>query len=184
MNRPDPWVAEAVERSAREVAEATQPPPVDLPEDPVAYLAWLRDRPEPTRPIGPVRPSGPRRRAKWLNPDQFRTRRTRGRLAPAETSPAYDAAVTRLQRLPDCGAASIEAARAQLGPTAPYTDLVLHAAAHPVAPPRADNHGHRRTRADNDGHPADAPTCGTCGTALDPDGTCWTCTTTTTQEAS
>ncbi|WP_242892576.1 hypothetical protein [Actinomadura litoris] len=169
MSHPDPQIADAVERTARDIARATQPPPVDLPEDAAVYLAWLRSRPEPTDPMGLTRPSGPRRRAKWLNPDQFRTRGKRGRLAPAETSEMYDAAVARLRRLPDCGAASMEAARLRLGDGSPYAQRVLYAAAHPVIP---DGNGRARNEAER--HGTDAPTC-ECGTLRDPDGTCWTC---------
>jgi hypothetical protein len=141
--------------AARTVAEATAVPPDDLPDDPRAYLAWLRD---PARPVR--RPKSPRLHVVPEPATGY---------APHETrDPAYAAAERKLRRLPDLGIASMQAARAEHGDL-PYEDLVIHAANHPVNPPRADTGGHPRTT-------TDTPTCD-CGTALDPDDTCWTCTT-------
>ena len=97
---------------------------------------------------------------------------------PADPSLEYRAASERLGYLPDFGAASLEAAR--LEPhlaDASWEALVIHAAKHPVTPPA----GTVRDAPERPG--TDAPAC-TCGTLLDPDGACLTCTTTTGQEAS
>lgn len=168
MMHPDPRFAEAFERSARDVARATQAPPTDLPDTPAAYIAWLHAR------TAPVRPSTRRTQAQWLNPDPYRRKGPRGRVAPDERSPAYAAAEARLRRLPDLGAASLEAARVE-HPGWPVEQLVMHAAAHPVLNAPEQN----GTGLNGSEHPGTAaPTCDDCGTALDPDG-CWTCTTTT-----
>lgn len=181
MSHPDPRVAEAVERTARELAAATTPPPAevaDLADDPAAYLAWLRERPAP-QPAASQRPRQPRR---YL--DRARIPRKWGtggeRLAQPSPHPApgtvtvrpdgYDAAVAVLRRLDDFGTASLEAARAE-HPDWLYGDLVLHAAAHPVVP---DGNGTDRNTPERSA--PDAPACA-CGTALDPDGSCFTCTT-------
>lgn len=164
MNHPDARTREILERNAREFARATVAPPAELTDDPAAYIVWLRDerevaaetarRPKRGRPF--VDRSIPR------NADRVAPR-------PAELAPEYAAAAERLSRLPDLGGASIEAARAQLGPDARYEDLVLHAAAHPVVP---EGNGTIRNEVERPG--TDTPTCD-CGTALDPDGTCLTC---------
>jgi hypothetical protein len=155
VNRPDLPHADLATVADRSVAEATAVPPDDLPDDPRAFLRWLRD---PARPV---------RRPK---PQRLHVVPEATGYAPHETrDPGYPAAVATLTTLPDLGAASIEAARAKLG-DAMYEDLVLHAAAHPVQPP---------AEPDEPGLPravVEAPTCETCGTVLDPDGTCLTCT--------
>lgn len=167
MTHPDPRVAEALERTARHLADATQPPPTDLPEDPAAYLSWLRHRP-------PARSSARRERAQWLNPDPFRVRGPRSRVGPDERAPGYAKASETLRHLPDLGAASLEAARRRHGDL-PYEQLVQHAAAHLITVQRRD-----RTALNSTEHPRPAASeCEACGTALDPDHTCHTCTETT-----
>lgn len=164
MTYPDPRVAEAAERSARGVAEATQAPPADLPNTVEAYAAWLRNR-----PAAPARPSARRSRAQWLDPDQFRQRGPRSRVAPAERSPAYGPAADHLATFPDFGVASLERARTT-HPDWPIEQLVIHAAANPITPRRP------ATTPNDMEHPAaTTAACATCGTALDPDGTCLTC---------
>lgn len=141
----------------RPVADATGLPPDDLPDDPHAYLAWLRD---PTRPI---RRPKPQRLRLVPEPATYAHHQTR--------DPAYTAASEKLRRLPDLGAASLDAAREVLGDTQ-LEQLVIHAATNPITPPSAATHGAATTPAPY----ADAPACEECGTALDPDGTCLTCT--------
>ena len=100
---------------------------------------------------------------------KFRVRGARSRLAADERAPGYAKAAETLRRLPDLGAASLEAARARHGDL-PLEQLVLHAAAHPVTPPPT-----KPLEPGAPDGPAAAPSCRTCGTALDPDGTCLTC---------
>lgn len=157
MNHPDETDLATV--ADRPVAEATAIPPDNLPDDPRAYLAWLRN------PARPARRPKPQRLRLVPEPVTYTPHETR--------DPAYTAASEKLRRLPDLGIASLEAARAQLGADARYEDLVLHAAANPVTPPTAATHGGATSPAPY----ADAPACTECGTALDPDGTCLTCTT-------
>jgi len=91
---------------------------------------------------------------------------------PAEPSPEYKQASEFLGYLPDLGAASLEAARLELGDDSSWSERVIYAAAHPVAPLAGtvpDTPEQVR---------ADAATCG-CGTLLDPDGACLTCQATT-----
>lgn len=123
MTHPDPRTAEIIDRNARAMAEATQAPPHDLPDDPHAYLAWLRDKP-------PAKPQArePRQERGYIGP-VYHDRRTRATVPPPpEPSPEYAAAAATLARHPDLGAAAIEAARAELGQEATYEQLVLHAA--------------------------------------------------------
>lgn len=153
--------------AARTVADAVEIPPRQLSDDPAGYIEWLRHR------TAPVRPSRRRERPQWINPDQFRLRGRRGRVAADERPEGYDDAAAKLRQLADFGAASLEAARAELGDDSLYTARVMWAAEHPVTP---------TTTADDQAavdRPADAPSCEACGTALEPDGTCFTCTTTT-----
>lgn len=152
MSRPDETDLATV--AARSVTEATAIPPDNLPDDPRAYLAWLRD------PNRPVRRSKPRRRlAPVPEPAGYPAHETR--------DPAYTAATETLRRLPDLGAASLEVARQALGDVQ-LERLVIHAAAHPVIPAAP-------LELDTPNPRTDTPACG-CGTALDPDGTCLTCT--------
>lgn len=89
----------------------------------------------------------------------------------AELPPGYEQAFEKLRILPDHGIAALEAARAQHGDL-PYAQLVMHAAAQPIHP---GQHG-RPVEQNTPEHPGTAPTCGDCGTVLDPNQTCWTCT--------
>ncbi|MFV2172393.1 hypothetical protein ACFHW2_11575 [Actinomadura sp. LOL_016] len=168
MNRPDPHVAAAIERNAREYAIEAAPPPADV-ADAAAYLAWLRDR--AARAAGtPVRP---KRDRKYLDRPQPARNRQPGAVAGARVyrprSDAYGRAAAKLMRYPDCGAASVSAARAVLGDRAPYEDLVLHAAEHPVIPLPVERTPEPGAAA------APARACAGCGAVLDPDGTCFVC---------
>ena len=167
MSHPDARTREILERNAREFARATVAPPAELADDPAAYIVWLRDEREAAAETA----RRPNRGRPFV--DRRSIPRNADRVAPrtAELAPEYAAAAERLSRLPDMGGASIEAARAQLGPDARYEDLVLHAAAHPVVP-----EGNGTPRNDTERPGTDAPACA-CGTALDPDGTCLTCAT-------
>lgn len=95
----------------------------------------------------------------------------RARYGPSERAPGYDQAEATLRALPDLGIAALEAARAALGDGTPLEQLVIHAAAHPVRPAAPLEAEPPATAA------AAAPSCTACGTALEPDNTCWTCTT-------
>jgi hypothetical protein len=186
MSHPDPRVAEALERTAAELATATTAPPPELADDPAAYMEWLRTRPAPE----PGASQRPRARREYLDRSEIPRKWPRWRERPAQPSvhptpgtvpelpDGYDAAVAKLRTLPDFGAASLEAARAE-HPDWEYADLVVHAAAHPVQPaaePTEDTSTDRPT--------AITPVCEDCGTVLDPDRTCWTCSSTPTAKAS
>lgn len=176
MSHPDPRVAEALERTAAELTAATTAPPPELTDDPAAYMDWLRTR--PAIPRGAQRPRTPR---SYLDRSEIPRTWPRWRERPVQPSPhptpgtvpelpdGYDAAVTKLRRLPDFGTASMTAARNQLGDR-PYADLVMWAAAHPVTPPAEPD-----DQAATDRPTAITPVCEDCGTVLDPDRTCWTC---------
>ena len=100
MNQPP--ATDLATTAARSVTEATATPPDELPDNPQAYLRWLRD---PTRPVRRPRPRKP------LKPSPSR----RG---PAEVrDPAYPAAAALLSTLPDLGTAHIERARQEPGDT-------------------------------------------------------------------
>lgn len=182
MTHPDPRVADALERTATEMAAATTAPPPELTDDPAAYMEWLRTR--PAIPRGAQRPRAPRT---YLDRSEIPRTWPRTRERPTQPSPhpapgsvpelpdGYDTAVAILQRLADFGAASLEAARTE-HPDWDYGDLVLHAAAHPVTPPAEPD-----DQTDTDRPTAITPVCEDCGTVLDPDRTCWTCTTTNTE---
>lgn len=98
--------------AARSVTEATATPPDNLPDNPQAYLRWLRD---PARPVRRPRPRTP------LTPSPSKP-------GPApEHDPAYPAAAALLSTLPDLGAALIEQARSELDDTG-WEALVIKAA--------------------------------------------------------
>jgi hypothetical protein len=173
MSHPDPRTAEILERNAREMAQATQAPSREIANDTGQYLAWARNKPVPA-------PQRPRRARRYLDRAEIpRVWRPAGetpaqaaQARPQALPPEYDAAAARLGALPDLGAASLEAARLELGDV-PYGDLVLYAADHRVIPARLE------PDTDNTARPAAAgPSCSECETALEPDGTCFTCATT------
>lgn len=195
MTYPDPEIAAIVDRSARDVAEATQPPPLELRDDPVAYLAWLRNRP-------PVRPQRSRTPRVYLDRTEIPRGRLSARLAPSqprrarqqrrlpEWDDAYERAAAVLGQLPDRGDAAYKAARLELGDV-PHEQLAVAAAqlATDNARTSADNDGQPRTSVDSSeqgstdlnvseraGQAVAAPSCEACGTALEPDGACFTCT--------
>lgn len=141
----------------RPVAEAIAIPPDDLPDDYRAYMAWLRDPKRPAR----------RPRPRLVHPAPEVPAKTRPQRV---RDPEYDQAAAELRRLPDLGAASLQAARAALGDDATLEQLVIHAARNPVAP----DPGTTRNSPEHNG--TRGPVCG-CGTALDPDGACFTCAT-------
>lgn len=156
MNSPHEPQTDLATVADRTVTEATATPPDDLPDNPRAYLAWLRDPARPTR-----RP----------RPRPVREMPTPAPRGPLEVrDPAYAEASEKLRRLPDLGGASIAAARERLGSAAGWVELVIDAAAHPVLPAAVPSGGDQLER----DTPA-APSCRTCGTALDPDGGCFTC---------
>ncbi|MDL4812744.1 hypothetical protein [Actinomadura opuntiae] len=169
MTHPDPRVREVLERNARDYAEATTAPPADV----VSYLEWRRNRPVSV-------PQRPRQARTYLDRSQIPHHHRKGADAPLQRSgpppqerdPRYDRAKAQLQALPDFGAASIEAVRAELPADASWQAIVIAAAARPVIPQQpADEpaEAHRPAAA--------AKPCPDCGTALDPDGSCLTCTT-------
>lgn len=171
MTHPDPRVREVLERNARSYGTATTAPPAEIADDPAAYLAWLRNT---ARPV-PVRPQ---QRRTYLDradiprvhrPELSEAKRARSAPRPPRERPAgYEAAAAKLGRLPDLGGASIAAAQERL-PGASWEELVIDAAAHPVAATPEPSGEDQLERA------AAAPSCRTCGTALEPDGACFTC---------
>lgn len=168
MTHPDPRVAEVLDRNARNLADATTPPPVDIAEDPAAYLEWAQTRPAPQRPQKPAQPRP------YLNYTQMHRRRPQDRQPPAEPPAGYAQAAARLAGHPDLGAAALETAKTELGEGTAYDVLVMHAATLPPPKPNVPERN-RTTRNTPERAAMDAPACPACETLLDPDGSCFTC---------